>query len=71
MTYDIVPLLTLISSSVNLIINIVGRLYKATNRMRLHNIGNYDTPNDVEAEEFGGLENGKVVQENDPEKRTV
>ena len=41
--------------------------------MRLHNIGNYDTPNDVEAEaeEFGGLENGKVVQENDPEKRTV
>ncbi|CAG8545645.1 4738_t:CDS:2 [Funneliformis mosseae] len=32
--YDIIPLLTLISSSLNLTINIIGRLYQAINRLR-------------------------------------
>ncbi|RIB21543.1 hypothetical protein C2G38_2034299 [Gigaspora rosea] len=32
--YDIIPLLTLVSSCLNLTINIIGRLYQATNRIR-------------------------------------
>ena len=33
-TYDIIPLLTLISSCLNLTINIIGRTYQATNIVR-------------------------------------
>ena len=34
MYYDIIPLLTLISSVVNLTINVMGRLYQAKNHVR-------------------------------------
>jgi len=64
-TYDIVPLLTLTSSSVNLIINIIGRLYHATNRLRNLNIKSYNTPGN-DSDDFGGLatdiENGEKEQ---------
>ncbi|CAG8538250.1 13914_t:CDS:2, partial [Racocetra persica] len=32
--YDIIPLLTLVSSCLNLTVNLIGRLYQATNRIR-------------------------------------
>ncbi|CAG8617731.1 14909_t:CDS:2, partial [Cetraspora pellucida] len=32
--YDIIPLLTLVSSCLNLTVNMIGRLYQATNRIR-------------------------------------
>ncbi|CAI2186782.1 17543_t:CDS:2, partial [Funneliformis geosporum] len=51
-TYDIIPLLTLISSALNLTINIIGRLYQATNRVR-HGKNNNSNTSD---EEFGGLD---------------
>jgi hypothetical protein len=69
--YDIIPLLTLISSSVNLIVNIVGRLYQATNRMRELNISNYKTPNDDtpgDTENFGDLADVQVVGNTGGEK---
>ncbi|RIA80123.1 hypothetical protein C1645_793218 [Glomus cerebriforme] len=53
-SYDnLIPLLTLISSAVNLTINIIGRLYQATNRLRHSKSTNYDNTND--SDDFGGL----------------
>ncbi|RGB32297.1 hypothetical protein C1646_707122 [Rhizophagus diaphanus] len=53
-SYDnIIPLLTLISSAVNLTINIIGRLYQATNRLRHSN--NSQGSNDDDSDDFGGL----------------
>ncbi|CAG8524038.1 813_t:CDS:10 [Rhizophagus irregularis] len=53
-SYDnIIPLLTLISSAVNLTINIIGRLYQATNRLR-HSNGSQGS-NDDDTDDFGGL----------------
>ncbi|CAG8457896.1 6808_t:CDS:10 [Diversispora eburnea] len=58
-TYDIIPILTLVSSCLNLLINIVGRLYQAINLCR-HGTLEYVSPqsqeNQEDREEFGGLQ---------------
>ncbi|GES76898.1 hypothetical protein GLOIN_2v1639405 [Rhizophagus clarus] len=52
-SYDnLIPLLTLISSCVNLTINIIGRLYQATNRLRSNHS---NVSNDDDTDDFGGL----------------
>ncbi|CAG8641567.1 15468_t:CDS:2 [Funneliformis mosseae] len=65
-TYDIIPLLTLISSTLNLIVNIIGRLYQATNRVRHGKNKNSYTSD----EEFGGLDNKKVLEKLEGDKTT-
>ncbi|RHZ83236.1 hypothetical protein Glove_99g117 [Diversispora epigaea] len=60
-TYDIIPLLALISSCLNLLINIVGRLYQAINLCR-HGSLEYEPRSQ---DEFGGLQ---PLQTPDPER---
>ena len=45
-TYDIIPLLTLISSSINLVRNIVGKSYEAISYLRDRNSSDHNTSDD-------------------------
>ncbi|KAF0395551.1 hypothetical protein F8M41_010214 [Gigaspora margarita] len=55
--YDIIPLLTLVSSCLNLTINIIGRLYQATNRIRQRKQSYSNYPNTSEPQyDFGSAQ---------------
>lgn len=47
MDYNIVPILTLISSATILLVNIVCRLYQGISLVKYQNVSNYDTPDDM------------------------
>ncbi|CAG8620657.1 8348_t:CDS:2 [Dentiscutata erythropus] len=54
--YDIIPLLTLVSSCLNLTINMIGRLYQATNRIRQQRNQSFPKVNETpyDSYDFGG-----------------
>nr|CAG8451181.1 13626_t:CDS:2 [Entrophospora candida]CAG8485331.1 4221_t:CDS:2 [Entrophospora candida] len=61
-SYDIVPLLTLISSCLNLTINIIGRAYNATNSLKRRNDTTASSSFD---EDFGNISDNKTLEDQD------
>ncbi|CAJ0639048.1 9132_t:CDS:2 [Entrophospora sp. SA101] len=61
-SYDIVPLLTLISSCLNLTINIIGRAYNATNSLKRRHDTTASSSFD---DDFGNISDNKTLEDQD------
>ena len=67
-TYDIIPLLTLISSSINLVRNIVGKSYEAISYLRDRNSSDHNTSDD---KDFNGSDTVVSVPDDKSDEKEV